>query len=213
MPKRRSLLTDRGPGGLPGGGRLQRTGPEKLKATLLGKSMPAQWPCRALWGLGCPSPGPGSVRACKPSVTLQRPSPSAPCSSPLQPGVQPPPPPCTLPTLGLPSAIWRPWTLAATQAGSLSPWIVPECCGGRALRVTGTDPPQVAHPAPPAHRASVPHAVCSLLPPHQGRPRAHVMCSRAVSAHGVPAGPALGHYKPVDLSALDTRDLMLALGP
>lgn len=49
--------------------------------------------------------------------------------------------PCTPPTLGPPSAIWLPWTLAATRAGSLSPWTVPERCGGRVLRVTGTDPP------------------------------------------------------------------------
>lgn len=166
-------------------------------------------PCGA-WGALAPDQGPcgHASHLSHSSGPPRRHRVPAPCSLAFSP-----PPSCTLPTLGLPSAIWRPWTLAATQAGSLSPWIVPECCGGRALRVTGTDPPQVAHPAPPAHRASVPHAVCSLLPPHQGRPRAHVMCSRAVSAHGVPAGPALGHYKPVDLSALDTRDLMLALGP
>lgn len=48
------------------------------------------------------------------------------------------------------------------QAGNLSPWTVPERCGGRVLRVTGTDPPRVPCPALPTHLCL--HALCSLLP-------------------------------------------------
>lgn len=60
---------------------------------------------------------------------------------------------------GHPSAIWLPWILAATRAGSLNPWTVPEHGGGRALRVTGTDPPG----SPALHRPPAPPC---LAPAH-----------------------------------------------
>lgn len=89
--------------------------------------------------------------------------------------------------------------MVATRAGSLSPWTVPEHGGGRVLRVTGTDP--AGSPAlhrPPACTA-VPHALCSLLAPHQGG-----LSPSDVPWHqlrSVPMRPALSRHRPVDFVA------------
>lgn len=142
-----------GPGGLAGQGGLRRTGPERPKATRLQRWARVRWPRPALQPPGRPRPGPGPCGLAGQVAlvigTVLWP-PTACCGRGLHPGVEAALSlslSCTPPAPGPPSAIW--------QAGSLSPWIVPERCGGRALRVTGTDPPQVPCPAPPAHRASL----------------------------------------------------------
>lgn len=155
----------RGPGGLPGGGGLQRTGRlKRLKATLLQKCPPMcavapPWPAVQSWPGPCGPPGSvltlGRPRRCR--VPPPWP-PGRACAWALRPPLflsllHPSPPP------GHPSAIWLPWILAATRAGSLNPWTVPEHGGGRALRVTGTDPPG----SPALHRPPAPPC---LAPAH-----------------------------------------------
>lgn len=156
---------------------LQGAGGQSGEALCCGNPCPrVQWPlvpCRTelAWGPGlglsptshCPSHRPSRPRGllAGPHLALRLHSLSLSLS-------------CTpTPTLGPPSDIWLPWTLAATRAGSLSPWTVPDRGGGHALRVTGTDPsgsPALCTARPPVPRASrpcspSPRARLSLSPP------------------------------------------------
>lgn len=166
--KGRRSQRGRGPGGLPGGGGLHRTGRlKRLKATLLQKYPPRvrrpRLPCGAELARPCGLPALSSRSAALVGAAA-RPVASGPG---LHPGVEaaslslsPAPP-----TLGHPSAIWLPWILAATRAGSLSPWTVPEHGGGRALRVTGTDPPgsPALHRLPACTSGLTPAPCCSFI--------------------------------------------------